>query len=221
MTSLANVILEPFGPERASRAGSAKGKNLNSRRVLARKSQHDPLPTGERERVSRDTFREVASAITRLRGKPMDSHRLAEWAARLEAHPGGREFLATRAVADGVEPAFEATPLGVTPPPFTAPAGLVGPTGGFSTVAEQPTDLAAQVRTPARGGFQTVARGDTLPAPARRDFTMALTAVIPLLRSRQLSALELVEEHLERIRQAPGLNAFIAVFEEQARCEAG
>jgi aspartyl-tRNA(Asn)/glutamyl-tRNA(Gln) amidotransferase subunit A len=49
---------------------------------------------------------------------------------------------------------------------------------------------------------------------------MALTAVIPLLRARQLSALELVEEHLERIRQAPGLNAFIAVFEEQARCEA-
>jgi len=49
---------------------------------------------------------------------------------------------------------------------------------------------------------------------------MALTAVIPLLRARQLSALELVEEHLERIRQSPGLNAFIAVFEEQARREA-
>ena len=29
MTSLASVILEPFGPERASRAGSAKGKNLS------------------------------------------------------------------------------------------------------------------------------------------------------------------------------------------------
>ena len=29
MTSLANVILEPFGPERTSRAGSAKGKNLS------------------------------------------------------------------------------------------------------------------------------------------------------------------------------------------------
>jgi len=28
MTSLAGVILKPFGPERASRAGSAKGKNL-------------------------------------------------------------------------------------------------------------------------------------------------------------------------------------------------
>ena len=44
MTSLACVILEPFGPERASRAGSAKGKNLNSCRALARKSQTDPLP---------------------------------------------------------------------------------------------------------------------------------------------------------------------------------
>jgi aspartyl-tRNA(Asn)/glutamyl-tRNA(Gln) amidotransferase subunit A len=49
---------------------------------------------------------------------------------------------------------------------------------------------------------------------------MALTAAIPLLRARQLSALELVEEHLERIRQSPGLNAFIAVFEGQARREA-
>jgi len=44
MTSLAVVILEPFGPERASRAGSAKGKNLNSCRAMARKSQTDPLP---------------------------------------------------------------------------------------------------------------------------------------------------------------------------------
>ncbi len=170
--------------------------------------------------MSRDTFREVASAITRLRGRPMDSDRVDEWAARLETHLVELEFLAAQAVPDAVEPAFEATPLGVTPPPFIAPAGLVGPTGGLSTVAEQLTDLAAQVRTAAGGGFQTVARGDTLPAPASRDFTMALTAVIPLLRARQLSALELVEEHLERIRQAPGLNAFIAVFEEQARCEA-
>ena len=46
MTGLTSVILEPFGPERASRAGSAKGKNLNSCRALARKSQTDPLPTG-------------------------------------------------------------------------------------------------------------------------------------------------------------------------------
>src|SRR3990172_2706886 len=39
MTSVSSVILEPFGPERASRAGSAKGKNLNSCRALALKSQ--------------------------------------------------------------------------------------------------------------------------------------------------------------------------------------
>jgi hypothetical protein len=52
MTSLASVILEPFGPERASRAGpstalragSAKGKNLSSCRALARSSYTDPLP---------------------------------------------------------------------------------------------------------------------------------------------------------------------------------
>ena len=55
MTSLASVILEPFGPERSSRAGpstalragSAKGKNLGSCRALARKSQTDPLPKKE------------------------------------------------------------------------------------------------------------------------------------------------------------------------------
>ena len=152
--------------------------------------------------MSRDIFREVASAITRLRGKPMDSDRLDEWAARLEAHLVELEFLAAQAVPDAVEPAFEATPVGVTPPPFTAPAGLVGPAGGLSTVAGQPTDLTAQARKPAGRGLQTVARGATLPAPARRDVTMALTAVIPLLRAGQISAFELVEEHLERIRQA-------------------
>jgi hypothetical protein len=43
MTSLSSVILEPFGPERASRAGSAKGKNLNSCHALGRKSRNDPL----------------------------------------------------------------------------------------------------------------------------------------------------------------------------------
>jgi hypothetical protein len=48
MTSFANVILEPFGPERTSRAGSAKGKNLNSCLALVRKSQTDPLPGCER-----------------------------------------------------------------------------------------------------------------------------------------------------------------------------
>src|SRR3990172_10674313 len=44
MTSRASVILEPFGPERTSRAGSAKGKNLGSCRALAHKAQTDPLP---------------------------------------------------------------------------------------------------------------------------------------------------------------------------------
>ena len=145
----------------------------------------------------------MVSVITRLRGEPDDSDRLDDWAARLDAHLVELEFLAAQTVPDAVEPAFEATPL-----------------GGLSTVAEQPTDLTAQVRTAAGGGLQTVARGDTLPAPASRDVTMALTAVIPLLRARQLSALELVEEHLDRIRQAEGLNVFIAVFEEQARREA-
>ncbi|MBI4381289.1 MAG: amidase [candidate division NC10 bacterium] len=153
--------------------------------------------------MSREILREMVTAIRRLRGKPMDSDRVEEWAARLEAHLMELEFLAAQAVPDAAEPAFEATPL-----------------GGLSTGAEQPTDLTAQVRTAAGGGLQTVARGDTRPAPARWDFTMALTAVIPLLRARQLSALELVEKHLERIRQAEGLNAFIAVFEEQARHEA-
>ena len=60
MTSRAGVILEPFGPERASRAGplrqgsaqastklragSATGKNLGYCRALAHKAQTDLLP---------------------------------------------------------------------------------------------------------------------------------------------------------------------------------
>jgi aspartyl-tRNA(Asn)/glutamyl-tRNA(Gln) amidotransferase subunit A len=49
---------------------------------------------------------------------------------------------------------------------------------------------------------------------------MTLTAALHLLRTRQLSPVELVEAHLERIRKANALNAFIAVFEEQAHREA-
>ena len=47
MTSLARVILDPFGPERTSRAGSAKGKNLSSSRAMTHKSQTDPLLNAE------------------------------------------------------------------------------------------------------------------------------------------------------------------------------
>lgn len=49
---------------------------------------------------------------------------------------------------------------------------------------------------------------------------MTLVAALQLLRTRQLSPAELIEQHLERIRQAQALNVFIAVFEEQARREA-
>lgn len=44
MTNLTTVILEPLGPERTPRVGSAKGKNLNFCRVQGRRSRSDPLP---------------------------------------------------------------------------------------------------------------------------------------------------------------------------------
>jgi len=169
--------------------------------------------------VSREILREMVSAIRRLRGKPIDSDRVEEWAARLEAHLVELEFLAAQAVPDAVEPAFEATPVGVTPP-LAATAGSVGPAGGLSTVAERPADLTAQVRAAAGPGSQTSASAVIPPAAVNRASPMTLTAALRLLHARQLSALELVEEHLERVRQTEGLNVFIAVFEEQARLEA-
>ena len=162
--------------------------------------------------MSREILREMVSAIRRLRGKPIDSDRVEEWAARLEAHLVELEFLAAQAVPDAVEPAFGATPVGVTPP-FAATAGSVGPAGGLSTVAERPTDLTAQVRAAAGPGSQTSASAVIPPAAVNRASPMTLTAALRLLRARQLSALELVEEHLERVRQTEGLNVFIAVFE--------
>ena len=169
--------------------------------------------------MSKESLREMVSAIRRLRGKPVDSDRVEEWAARLEAHLMELECLAAQAVADAIEPAFEATPVGVASP-FTGPVGSVGPAGGLSTVAEHTTDLAAQVRSAPAAGPQAAGSAASPPAAVTRADPMTLTAAFRLLRARQLSAVELVEEHLERIRQSPGLNAFIAVFEGQARHEA-
>ena len=169
--------------------------------------------------MSREILRDMVSAIRRLRGKPMDSDRVEEWAARLEAHLVELEFLAAQAVPDAVEPAFEATPVGVTPP-FAASAGSVGPAGGLSTVADRPADLTAQVRSAPAAGPQAAGSAATPPAAVKRARPMTLTAAFRLLRARQLSAVELVEEHLGRVRQTEELNVFIAVFEEQARHEA-
>ena len=54
--------------------------------------------------MSREILQEMVSAIRRLRGKPIDSDRVEEWAARLEAHLVELEFLAAQAVPDAVEP---------------------------------------------------------------------------------------------------------------------
>lgn len=169
--------------------------------------------------MSRETLREMVSAIRRLRGKPTDSDRVEEWAARLEAHLMELECLAAQAVADAVEPAFEATPVGAASP-LAAPAGSVGPAVGLSAIAERAADVTAQVRSAQEAGSQRSGSAATPPAAVKRAHPMTLTAAFRLLRARQLSAVELVEEHLERIRQNPGLNAFIAIFEEQARREA-
>jgi Asp-tRNA(Asn)/Glu-tRNA(Gln) amidotransferase A subunit family amidase len=169
--------------------------------------------------VSRETLREMVSAIRRLRGKPTDSDRVEEWAARLEEHLIELECLAAQAVADAVEPAFEATPVGAAPP-FTGPVGSVGPAGGLSAIAERAADVTAQVRSAPAAGPQAAGSAATPPATVKRAHPMTLTAAFRLLRARQLSAVELVEEHLGRVRQTEELNVFIAVFEEQARHEA-
>lgn len=153
--------------------------------------------------MSREILREMVTAIRRLRGKPMDSDRVEEWAARLEAHLMELEFLAAQAVPDAAEPAFGATPL-----------------GGLSAIAERPADVTAQVRAAQEAGSQRSGSAATPTAAVKRAPPMTLTAAFRLLRARQLSAVELVEEHLGRVRQTEDLNVFIAVFEEQARHEA-
>ena len=163
--------------------------------------------------MSKEILREMVSAITRLRGEPIDSGRAEEWAARLEGHLTELEFLAAQAVADTIAPAFEATPLGAAPP-FPAPPG------GVSVVTEQPADVPTHT-CGAPGGRPPTVAGPAAPSAALKSSQpMTLTAAIALLRARQLSALELVEDHLDRIRRAESLNVFIAVFEERARREA-
>ena len=163
--------------------------------------------------MSKEILREMVSAITRLRGGPIDSGRIEEWAARLDGHLVELEFLAAQAIPDTMDPAFEATPLGAASP-FPAPPG------GVSIVAEQPADVAAHTCEAPRGRPPAVAAPAALSAALKSSQPMTLTATIALLRAGQLSAVELVEEHLERIRRTESLNVFIAVFEEQARREA-
>lgn len=169
--------------------------------------------------MSRETLHEMVSAIGRLRGKPTDSDRVEEWAARLEEHLIELECLAAQAVADAVEPAFEATPVGAASP-LAARAGSVGPAVGLSAMDERAGDVTAQVRSAPAAGPQAAGSAATPPAAVKRAHPMTLTAAFRLLRARQLSAVELVEEHLGRVRQTEELNVFIAVFEEQARHEA-
>ena len=104
--------------------------------------------------------------------------------------------------------------------PLAAPAGSVGPAVGPSAIAERAADVTAQVRSAPAAGPQAAGSAATPPAAVKRAHPMTLTAAFRLLRARQLSAVELVEEHLGRVRQTEELNVFIAVFEEQARREA-
>lgn len=177
------------------------------------------LSEGREGRVPGDILRQMVSAIGRLRCEAIDSERVEEWAARLEEHVTELEFLATQAVSDTVEPAFEASPGGPLKP-AAVPTGVAGPAGGLAAVAEQSADETATVRpAPGAGGQISGVAPAPLAALDQRS-PMTLVAALQLLRTRQLSPAELVEQHLERIRQAEALNVFIAVFEEQARREA-
>ncbi len=96
-----------------------------------------------------DILRQLVSAIGRLRCEAMDSDRVEEWAARLEEHMAELEFLATQAVSDTVELAFEASPWG-PPKPAAAPTGLAGPADGLAAVAEQSADADEQEPEPSK-----------------------------------------------------------------------
>ncbi|MBI3779628.1 MAG: amidase, partial [candidate division NC10 bacterium] len=159
--------------------------------------------------MSEEILREMVSAIGRLRREPMDADRVEEWAARLKEHLAELECLSAQAIPDTVGPAFEATPTAV-----------VGHAESPAAVAEQSPNVAAQVEDTPDAAAQ---RGEVSPprfASMKQDSPMTLTTALHLLRTRRLSPVKLVEQHLARIREAEELNAFIAVFEEQARQEA-
>jgi aspartyl-tRNA(Asn)/glutamyl-tRNA(Gln) amidotransferase subunit A len=155
-----------------------------------------------------------------LRGKPVHRDRIEEWAARLEAHVNELELLAARAVADAVEPAFEGSPFGAAAP--SAAAGPAGPARKLLAATEAPSRATPRPAATTTEIEPQARRGATTPCVAVKRGTPAvtLTAAIRLLRAGRLSASELIEDHLKRTRQGEALNAFIAVFEEQARCEA-
>jgi aspartyl-tRNA(Asn)/glutamyl-tRNA(Gln) amidotransferase subunit A len=177
------------------------------------------LIEGREGRVPADILRQMVTAIGHLRSEAMDPDQIEEWAARLEEHVAELEFLTTQAVSDTVEPAFEASPWG-PPKPAATPAGPIGPAGELAAVAEQSADATATVRpTPGAGGQISGIALAPLAALNQRS-QMTLVAALQLFRTHQLSPAELVEQHLERIRQAQALNVFIAVFEDQARREA-
>ena len=188
-------------------------------RHAKRREVVERLRGAKAERVSSDILREMVSAIGRMRGGVMDPDRVEEVAARLEEHLAELELLQARAIPDAIEPAFEATPVGPSRP-TAATAGAVAPVVGLASVAEEPAHVTSEMRSAPGESAQTGAVGPPSLAGVTQGPPMTLTVALRLLRTRRLSPVELVERHLDRIRQAEELNVFISVFEDQARREA-
>lgn len=151
--------------------------------------------------MSRELLRELVSAVTRLRRETADVGQVDEWAGRLEQHLAEIELLVAMALPDDAGPAFTAR-LG--PDPLAAPAG--------PAAEPAPATPAGPEGTPAR----VAGARDAGPPPVPWSVLGAVAEV----RSGRVSPEELVDRAFRTARRLSHLNAFIELFEEQARREA-
>lgn len=148
--------------------------------------------------MSREILRELVSAYSRLRRESVDVDRVDEIAARLELHLPELEVLGALNLEDDVEPAQR----------LELPPAVPGDRGTRVEAEGAPSPGRKRPRRRDRTGGVPPSRRETL-----------LGAVARLRRGEQ-SPIELTEETLARARDRRELNAFIAIFEEQARLEA-
>jgi aspartyl-tRNA(Asn)/glutamyl-tRNA(Gln) amidotransferase subunit A len=167
--------------------------------------------------VSRDLIREMVAAVSRLRGLPTGEDRVEEWAARLEAHLTEVELLAGQAIPDPIEPAFQPTPVR----PHAVGATGANREAGQTAARAAPRHAERKGHAASGSAVDEVGALNAAPFMARGHADPpTLTVAVRLLRTRQMSATDLFDQCLNRIRESRDLNVFIAIFEEQAQREA-
>ncbi|HEY8486439.1 MAG TPA: amidase [Limnochordales bacterium] len=144
--------------------------------------------------MSREVLRELASAVARLHRVRIHVEQVERWAERLEESLAELELLLGLALPDEMPPAFEPAPL-ATPPQRVSP--------------QAPSPHPAAARAPEAAGQPG------LPAEP-----LSLVQAVRALRQGRMSAEELLERVLARIEDSRDLNAFIAVFPDEARQQA-